>query len=81
MSGPRTGDDPVIRLSRGYPTEPEVAAVVAVLVMCRVDPGGPQSPAAPSLWARSVRPGFADPIGRPAERDGWRTSGRLAGQA
>jgi hypothetical protein len=73
MADTVTGAAPVIRFTRGQPTDTEVAAVVSVLVAAASAASGPEpAPARGSVWAaRSrVRAG----LGRPGP-DAWRVSG------
>lgn len=68
-------DDGEIRFTRGVPTDEELAAIVGVLMLRNQAPQracvGP-----PRRWARSARPSYAHPDGRPV-RPGptaWRAS-------
>jgi hypothetical protein len=66
------GTAPVIRFTRGQPTDTEVAAVVSVLLAASAAGGPEPTSARDSVWAaRSrVRAG----LGRPGP-DAWRVSG------
>lgn len=66
-----------LRVTRGEPTDDEIAALVCVLATAAGRPtvGGP--PSAAPLWLASARPGWAFPDGRPARptAQAWRASG------
>ena len=64
-----------IRVSRGVPTDEELAAVLGVLLSRpRVAPA--QRTATASRWTASSRPGYAYPDGRPTQPGpgAWRAS-------
>ncbi|MFD0741769.1 acyl-CoA carboxylase subunit epsilon [Phytohabitans flavus] len=57
--------EPFFRVTRGVPTDEELAALVGAILLRRRPPTTSQTPSG-SAWARSARPGGG--------RDGWRGS-------
>jgi hypothetical protein len=63
-----------IRVTRGVPTDEELAAIVGVLFLRSVARTQAQPPT--NLWAASARPGYAHRDGRPVRPGAasWRSS-------
>jgi Acyl-CoA carboxylase epsilon subunit len=64
-----------IRITRGVPTDEELAAIVGVLMLRPTAVPAPRT-VPTSRWSASSRPGYARPDGRPTQLgpSAWRSS-------